>query len=61
VGAVLALAATLVVGMALEVVALRRLYGRDSGIAEPAASPSQGIAARNTRRRRPRRLACDLG
>ncbi len=28
-GAVLALAATLVVGMALEVVALRRLYGRD--------------------------------
>jgi branched-chain amino acid transport system permease protein len=29
VGAVLALAATLVVGMALEVVALRRLYGRD--------------------------------
>jgi branched-chain amino acid transport system permease protein len=29
VGAVLALAATLVVGMAVEVVALRRLYGRD--------------------------------
>src|SRR6266700_4772788 len=28
-GAVLALAATLVVGMALEVVAIRRLYGRD--------------------------------
>jgi branched-chain amino acid transport system permease protein len=28
-GAVLALAATLVVGMALEVIALRRLYGRD--------------------------------
>src|SRR5947209_20350589 len=28
-GALLALAATLVVGMALEVVALRRLYGRD--------------------------------
>ena len=28
-GAVLALAATLVVGMALEVIAIRRLYGRD--------------------------------
>src|SRR6185437_14722465 len=28
-GAILALAATLIVGMALEVVAIRRLYGRD--------------------------------